>query len=81
LNRHRLHDPDELAGSVRNRAFWLTDELVALCRSSGCQDVENNCRLAHELPTPRRGGNVLAHSGPKAKEVAQFIVAPALACR
>jgi hypothetical protein len=47
----------------------------------GCQNLQGNLRLPHVLPALRRSGNMLAHPGSATKEVAQFVVASAIACR
>jgi hypothetical protein len=58
-----------------------TSSREAATHSGGCQNMEGNRRLPHVLPALRRSRNMLAHPGPAAKEVAQFVVASARACR
>jgi hypothetical protein len=58
----------------------LDEFAEAITRSGGCEDMEGNRCLPHVLPAPRCSRNILTHPGPAAEEVAQLIVASAIAC-
>lgn len=48
--------------------------------SGDSENMEGNCRLPHVLPAAHRSRHMLTHSGPAAKEVAQLVIALAVAC-
>ena len=57
---------------------WLDEFAEVITRSGGCEEGDR-C-LPHVLPAPRCSRNILTHPGPAAEEVAQLVVASAIAC-
>jgi hypothetical protein len=58
-------------------------ELISGCgasRSSSFQNTERDGCPAHVVKAPCSGGNVLAHTRSRAKEVPELVVAAAISC-
>ena len=69
-------------GSVSTGALRRSTSSHEVATHSGvCQNMKGNRCLPHVLPALRCSRNMLAHPRSAAKEVAQFVMASAIACR